>query len=77
MTFLHRIGEFVREQMLAVPLPVVRGLFLATLLGLLIWVWSLPKSVTTPPGGAKRWDENLKFGATLALVIQIVIYSVF
>lgn len=77
MTILHQIGEFVRNAMLAIPLPVVRGLFLATLIGLLIWVWSLPKSATTPPGGAKRWDENLKFGATLALVIQIVIYAVF
>jgi hypothetical protein len=77
MTILHHIGEFVRERMLAIPLSAVRGLFLATLIGLLLWVWSLPTSETTPPGGAKRWDENLKFGATLALVIQIVIYSFF
>jgi hypothetical protein len=77
MTILHDIGEFLRETLLAISLPAVRGLFLATLIGLLIWVWSLPRSVTTPPGGAKRWDENLKFGATLALVIQILIYAVF
>jgi hypothetical protein len=28
-----------------------------------------------PPGGAKRWDENLKIGAAIAIAIQILIYS--
>ena len=38
-----------------------------------IWVLRLSASKTCPPGGAKRWDENLKFGAVLAVVIQIAI----
>lgn len=77
MTPLHQIGETIRGLMLAIPLPVVRGLFLLTLATVLIWVWRLPTSETTPEGGARRWDENLKVGATFALVLQLVIYSVF
>jgi hypothetical protein len=77
MTFLHQIGDTLREWMLAIPLPAVRVLFVATLAIVLIWVWRLPRSATTPPGGAQHWDENLKVGATVALVVQIVIYSFF
>ena len=71
MSLLITIGETLRVWLSAVPLPVVRGLFVGTLLAVLLWVWWLPPQVTTPPGGARRWDENLKLGATLALVIQI------
>lgn len=75
MTPLHHIGQFVRELFLQIPLPVARGLFLALPILLLIWVWLLPREATTPPGGTARWDENLKLGATVALMLQIVIYS--
>jgi hypothetical protein len=54
----------------------VRLLFVGSLILLLIWVLMLPAKATTPPGGAKRWDENLKLGATVALVIQILIYTI-
>ncbi len=74
MTPLHRIGEFLRQVMLSIPLPLVRWLFVASLVAVLIWVVRLPTVATTPPGGAKRWDENLKVGAVLALVIQILLY---
>ena len=74
MTPLHYFGEFLRQALQAIPLVAVRILFVASLLALLVWVLRLPKSATAPPGGAKHWDENLKIGATLALVIQIVIY---
>lgn len=77
MTILHHIGNAVREWLLAIPLPAVRGLFIGLLALILVWVWRLPKEETTPPEGARRWDENLKFGATLALVLQIVIYTLF
>ncbi len=74
MTPLHEIGEMVRQWMLAVPMPVVRCLFVALPVIVLVWMLRLPKSETEPPGGAQRWDENLKIGAGAALVIQIVIY---
>ena len=75
MTPLHSIGEWLRTLLLEVPLPAVRALFLLTLIGLAAWVVRLPKTATCPPEGAKRWDENLKIGALLALAIQIVIYA--
>ena len=75
VTVLHQLGETLREVLMAIPLSAVRLLFIATLVGLLIWVWCLPSEATSPPGGARRWDENLKLGATLALLIQIVVYA--
>ncbi len=75
MTPLHQFGELLRQSLTAVPLSWVRLFFVATLLALLIWVMLLPTEQTTPEGGAKRWDENLKLGAALALIIQIVIYA--
>ncbi len=75
MTPLHDFGELLRQALQTVPLLTVRILFVASLVALLVWVLSLPQSATTPPGGAKRWDENLKLGAALALAIQILIYS--
>jgi len=76
MTPLHHFGDALRTAMQAVPLSAVRGLFLLTLLAVLIWVLRLPAAAVTPPGGARRWDENLKVGAVLALALQIVIYTV-
>jgi hypothetical protein len=76
MTPLHHFGQAVREAMLVIPLWAVRGLFLLTLAAVLVWVLRLPTHRTTPAGGAKRWDENLKFGAALALLLQILVYSI-
>ena len=75
MTLLHHIGNFVRNALLLIPLPVVRLLFLATLVVLLVWVLRLPRAETTPAEGARRWDQNLKVGAAAALLIQIVLYA--
>lgn len=74
MTPLHQFGEFVRQTLQLIPLALVRVLFVASLVLLLIWVMRLPRFATTPRAGAKRWDENLKTGAAIALVIQILIY---
>ncbi|MCA9178879.1 MAG: hypothetical protein KDB14_30660 [Planctomycetales bacterium] len=74
MTPLHYIGDFLRAALGAVPLTLVRALFVGTLIALLVWVLRLPAEATSPPGGAKRWDENLKVGAAVALVLQILIY---
>ena len=74
MTPLHEFGLWLRNLVLQVPLSAVRVLFVASLVALLIWVLRLPVALTTPEGGAKRWDENLKLGAALALSLQILIY---
>lgn len=77
MSPLHQIGEAIRELLLRVPLGAARGIFLLFLAGLLIWVLTLPRSQTTPPGsgkGAVRLSENLKLWAGLSLVLQFLIY---
>lgn len=75
MTPLHQFGEILRQTLQSLPLMLVRLLFVASLVALLIWVLRLPQTATSPPGGAKRWDENLKIGAAVALSIQILIYT--
>jgi hypothetical protein len=75
VTVLHTIGDVVRDLLAQVPLGAVRVLFLALPVGLLIWVLCLPKEATTSPEGTGRWDENLKLWASVALLIQIAIYS--
>ena len=75
MTPLHYFGEWLRTTLQLIPLSWVRVLFVGSLLLLLIWVMQLPRTVTTPIGGAKRWDENLKIGAAITLILQIVIYA--
>ena len=74
MTPLHHIGEFVRDALLAIPLWAVRVLFVGSLAALLVWVLRLPRTATTPPEGARRWDENLKGPAALAVLIQLLVY---
>lgn len=74
MTPLHHIGELFRNLSLAIPLGIVRLIFLALLIGLLIWVCRLPKTETTPPDGSNKPTENLKLWAGIALGTQILIY---
>jgi len=74
MTPLHLVGNTLRALLMRVPLPAVRVLFVLLPLGLLIWVLALPRSATTPPDGHGGWSENLKYGAALALILQIAIY---
>ena len=76
MTPLHWIGNFFREQLLMIPLPVVRGIFLTLLIVLLVWVLALPPAITTPLGKPRRLATNLKTWAALSLIVQILIYSV-
>jgi hypothetical protein len=78
MTPLHWIGEAVRDVLTALPLSAVRGLFLALPAIVLLWVLRLPREATAAPaaaGGGGR-SANLKVGAAVALVLQIVLYSV-
>lgn len=75
MTFLHQIGNFLREKTDMIPLSLVRAVFVAIPVIILIWVLLLPKSETTPQEDRPiRWDENLKIGASIALVFQIMVY---
>ena len=75
MSPLHTIGDFFRALLLGVPPALVRGLFVALPVVLLVWVLTLPRDQTVPPGRTVGGGENLKFWAALALLIQICIYS--
>jgi len=74
VTPLHDIGTAIRDLLGAIPLPAVRGLFVAGLAGLLIWVLRLPAERTTAPGAGRR-HRDLRVWAALALGFQIVIYG--
>ena len=71
MTPLHSIGNAIREALLAIPLGVVRGLILLTLVALIVWVLRLPRSETKPTEDA----ADLRWGAVAALLIQLAIYA--
>jgi hypothetical protein len=75
MTPLHHLGDFFRELLLRIPLGAARGLFLVTLILLLVWVLTRSREETTNPDPAGK-AANLKPWAVLALLIQIVIYAV-
>ncbi len=75
MTPLHQFGDLLRDALTAIPLWCVRALFVASLIAVLVWLLRLPRSATTPRDGRARWDENLKTTASIALLIQIAIYS--
>jgi len=77
-TLLHQIGDYLRNGLQAVPLEAVRYLFMLLIATVLILILRLPTSETTPvKKGPVRWDENLKIWASLALLIQLVIYWIF
>lgn len=76
MTVLHQIGEAVRDALASLPLGLVRILFLALPVVVLVWVLRLPAEETNLPGKEPRWDRSLKLGASIALVAQIGIYLV-
>ncbi|OHB74973.1 MAG: hypothetical protein A2W31_11910 [Planctomycetes bacterium RBG_16_64_10] len=75
MTPLHQVGQWVREMLLRIPLPVVRAIFLAVPILLLVWVLSLPRSETRSPEGTGGWSGDLKVMAAVALLLQVVVYS--
>ena len=76
MTPLHSIGEEVREVLLSVPLWGARALFIALPAVVLLWVLRLPREETAQIGPNGVAGANLKWGAAVALVIQIAIYAI-
>lgn len=75
MTPFHHVGQLVRDGLLQIPMPVVRAFFLAVPVLLLVWVLQLPREKTTPPERSSHWGANLKVWASVALIIQILVYS--
>jgi len=75
MTPLHHIGEFIRQILTAIPLPMVRLLFAVFFLTLIVWVWRLPRERWAPSlDGETGLTANLKLWALVALGIQLALY---
>ena len=75
-TFLHDIGDAIREAMSLVPLSTVRGLFVALPLVLLAWILVRrveSENVDEPPSHP---TVTLKIAAAFALLLQAVIYAI-
>jgi len=77
MTFVHWVGDSLREQLLRVPMWGARWLFIGLLLLMMGWVVQLPSASVTPPGRRCEWYEDLRIWAWVALLFQVVMYSVF
>ena len=77
MTFLHWIGDSLRQFLEQVPLSTARWLIIALFLALLFWIVQLPAIRATPRDRQSKWYEDLRIWAWAAVMIQIVIYSVF
>ncbi len=77
-TWIHVVGDGLREVLMQVPLGVARALLVFALLVLLGWVLRLPREETRPAEGEEGGlSGNLKIWAAVALGLQIVIYSLF
>jgi hypothetical protein len=74
LTPLHHLGSLLRDTAAALPLSLVRALFVLTCVALLIWVVRLPKSAARVSQDSP-WSEDLRLWASIALLIQIAIYA--
>lgn len=70
MTPLHAIGDFFRALALAVPMPVVRALFVAVPVVLILWVLLRRRDLDSD----LRQARVLKLWAAAALAIQGLLY---
>ncbi len=77
---LHALGEWLRGWLVAVPMPLVRALFVALPLLLLVWLWTLPlegsgteTDIEDVERSAPR--RHLRCAATVALAFQVAIYT--
>lgn len=78
MTPLHHIGDFIRGLLVAIPLPVAKGLFLLFFLAIMFWVARLPRErCQAPEGSASGPGSNLKLWALVALALQVLLYLLF
>ena len=77
MTLFHWIGNTLRNQFDQIPLSTARWMMIGLFLALMFWIVQLPSTATNPTDRPPRWTSDLKIWAWLALLFQVLIYSVF
>lgn len=77
MTIFHFIGDSIRALLLEVPMWAARWLFIGLLLALMGWIVQLNEAVATPPEKRGEWYEDLRIWAWVAVMGQVILYSVF
>lgn len=73
MTPLHHLGDFLRNLLLQIPLGLVKIIFIAVPLLLLIWVMRRPRDQSADPSQSDK-PVDLRPWAALALGFQVLIY---
>lgn len=76
-TFLHWIGNALRTQLSYIPLWLAHWFFVGLLLLMMGWIVLIPTEQATPPGRRSQWYEDLRIWAWLALLFQVIVYSIF
>ena len=70
-------GDMMRDMLLAIPMPVAKGIFITWFLFLIVWVMRLPREeVMYKPEGSDR-EVPLRPFAVSALSLMIIIYLIF
>jgi hypothetical protein len=70
-------GDMMRDMLLAIPMPVAKGIFIGWFLFLIIWVLRLPREeVMYKPEGSDK-EVPLRPFAVASLSLMIVIYLIF
>lgn len=75
-TVLQIPGQIMRDIVLAIPMPLARGIFIAYFLTLLVWVMLLPKEEAQfqPSEGGQVRSLKPMTAVSLAIIIGIYLY---
>lgn len=76
-TPLHWMGGLLRDNLGRIPLSVVKGVFVAVPLVLVVWVLWLPRERVADPFRSTRWYASLRLWACVVLLVQVGIYCLF
>ncbi|MBN1996813.1 hypothetical protein JW935_04615 [candidate division KSB1 bacterium] len=75
VNFLSSMVDFFFALVIAVPMPLVRLLFILILISIAVWIFFLPKEIEE--GKRKTWWNDLRYFALLVLFLQIILYIIF
>ena len=70
-------GDFFRNAMLLIPMPVARSFFIIYPLVLLIWVYGKERSEVCGPLHGCKNEIDIRPMVAISLVLEIIIYAYF